>query len=396
MVGNGSLIWDLGLYWPWGSTTDNWRCRGDLAAMGRPAPTEGLLMQIPRPSVSRVLAVFAVLILLSTACTGDDEAEETTSTSSERPAPTEAATTTVAETTTTTTEPPPARTVDELLALGRPVNLSHAGGDQSFPHSTMFAFREGRLAGADALEMDVQLTGDGVLIVQHDATVDKTTNSTGPVADLTLEDIQALDNAYWFSPKCWRCADLSEDDYIYRGVRTGDLPPPDGYGADDFRVETFRSVAEAFPDLVLDIEIKGEYPDALPVVEELAAEIDELDRTDSVVVVSFDDELLDAFHELAPDVVLSPGRTRLTEWFLAGVELEPYFEILQVPPFEGEIEVVNPETVQRVHDEGRFVWVWADDASTQENAEFYRLMLDDGVDGIIAGRPAAMTEALEG
>lgn len=361
-------------------------------------------MQIPRPSVSRVLAVFAVLILLSTACAGGDEVEETTSTSSERPAPTEATTTTpavqttttVAETTTTTTEPPPARTVEELLALGRPVNLSHAGGDQSFPHSTMFAFREGVLAGADALEMDVQLTGDGVLIVQHDDTVDRTTNSTGPVADLTLEEIQALDNAYWFSPKCWRCDDLPEDDYIYRGIRTGDLPPPDGYDADDFRVETFRSVAEAFPDLVLDIEIKGEYPDALPVVEELAAEIDELDRTDSVVVVSFDDDLLDAFHELAPDVVLSPGRDRLTEWFLETAELEPYFEILQVPPFEGEIEVVTPETVQRVHDEGRFVWVWADDASTQENTEFYRRMLDDGVDGFIAGRPAEMTEALDG
>ena len=52
--------------------------------------------------------------------------------------------------------------------------------------------------------------------------------------------------------------------------------------------------------------------------------------------------------------------------------------------------------VQRIHDEGRIVWVWPDDASTQENADFYRLMLDDGADGIIAGRPAAMTEALDG
>ena len=64
-------------------------------------------------------------------------------------------------------------TVEALLALATPINLSHAGGDQAAPHSTMFAFREGVLAGADALEMDVQLTGDGVLIVQHDDTVDK-------------------------------------------------------------------------------------------------------------------------------------------------------------------------------------------------------------------------------
>jgi glycerophosphoryl diester phosphodiesterase len=47
-----------------------------------------------------------------------------------------------------------------------------------------------------------------------------------------------------------------------------------------------------------------------------------------------------------------------------------------------------------VHDEGREVWVWPDDASTQENAEFYGRLIDYGVDGIITGRPAALVEAL--
>ena len=162
------------------------------------------------------------------------------------------------------------------------------------------------------------------------------------------------------------------------------------------RVETFRSIDAAFPDHVFDIEIKGSFPDALPVVEQLAAEIEELGRTDRVVVVSFDDQLLDAFHERAPDVAISPGLGRLTDWFLSAADLEPYFTILQVPPFQSGIEVVNVETVQRVHDEGRVVWVWADDASTQENADFYKILLDDGLDGIITGRPAAMKQALAG
>ena len=242
--------------------------------------------------------------------------------------------------------------------------------------------------------MDVQLTGDGVLIVQHDDTVNKTTNTTDAVLDLTLDEIQALDNAYWFSPQCWPCQDRPVEEYVYRGIRTGDVPPPDGYSPDDFRVETFRSIAEAFPDLVLDIEIKGSFPDAIPVVEQLAAEIDELGLTERVVVVSFDDQLLDAFHELAPDVALSPGLTRLTEWFLNGVEIEPYFTIFQVPPFQGDIEVVNAETVQRVHDEGRVVWVWPDDAATQENVDFYATLIAYGVDGIITGRPAEMPDAV--
>ena len=258
----------------------------------------------------------------------------------------------------------------------------------------MFAFREGLAAGADALEMDVQLTGDGVLIVHHDPTVDKTANATGPVDALTLDEIQALDNAYWFSPQCWPCQDRPVEEYIYRGMRTGEVPPPDGYSPDDFRVETFQSIAEAFPDVVLDVEIKGSFPDAIPVVEQLAAEIEELGLTERVVVVSFDDGLLDAFHELAPDVALSPGLTRLTEWFLNGAELEPRFTVLQVPPFQGDIEIVNAETVQRVHDEGRVVWVWPDDASTQENANFYAVLIGYGVDGIITGRPGEMVAAL--
>ncbi|MFT4774510.1 MAG: glycerophosphoryl diester phosphodiesterase [Ilumatobacter sp.] len=285
-------------------------------------------------------------------------------------------------------------TVDALVALTTPINLSHAGGDQAAPHSTMFAFREGVLAGADALEMDVQLTADGVLIVQHDDTVDKATNTTGPVAGFTLEEIQELDKAHWFSPECWPCQDRPVEEYIYRGVRTGDVEPPEGYSPDDFRVVTFREVAEAFPNLVLDVEIKGSFPDAVPVAEQLAAEIAELGLVNRTIVVSFDDNVIDAFHEIAPDVAVSPGLTRLTEWFLNGTEIEPYFKVFQVPPFQGDIQVVDAQTVQRVHDEGREVWVWPDDASTQENAEFYGLLIDYGVDGIITGRPAAMVEAL--
>ena len=49
-----------------------------------------------------------------------------------------------------------------------------------------------------------------------------------------------------------------------------------------------------------------------------------------------------------------------------------------------------------IHDEGRIVWVWPDDASTQENAAFYEAMIAAGVDGVIAGRPAEVTAALDG
>lgn len=308
-------------------------------------------------------------------------------------------TTTSTTTTSTTTAPTPPlviapSTIQEAIDSGVAMNLAHAGGDQAAPHSTMFAFREAVAAGANALELDVLLTADGVLIVQHDDTVNKTTNETGPVADRTLSEMQALDNAYWFSPECWPCQARPIDEYIYRGVRTGETEPPDGYTADDFRILTFRELAEAFPDLILDVEIKGAFPDAVPVAEQLAAEIVELDRTDSVIVVSFDDQLVAAFQQLAPDVAVSPGLGTLTDWFLNGTPLDPSFQILQLPIAQADIEVITAETVQRIHDEGRIVWAWADDARSQENEATYRTLLDAGVDGIITGRPAAMTAVL--
>lgn len=282
---------------------------------------------------------------------------------------------------------PGAPTIDALVSAGRPLNLAHAGGDQSWPHSTMYAFSEAAKVGVDLLELDVRLSGDGVLIVHHDDTVDRTTEIAAEVGDLTLAELQALDNAYWFRPGCWACADNDSTDYPLRGVRTGEQEPPQGYGPDDFRIETFRSIATAFPDLALDIEIKGDLPGARATAEVLAAEILELDRTESTIVVSFDDDVIDVFRTLAPDVEVSPGLDRLTEWFLSGEPLEDGFRIVQVPPVSSGIEVITATTVDRAHDEGLIVWAWADDASTQENAAFYQRMLDLGVDGFITGRP---------
>jgi glycerophosphoryl diester phosphodiesterase len=151
---------------------------------------------------------------------------------------------------------PEAGTVTDLLALDRPLVIAHAGGDFEAPHSTMYAFTEAALAGTDVLEMDVMLTADDVLVVHHDDTVDRTTETTGAVRDLTYAELAALDNAHWFVPGTWSDQSLPADAYELRGIRTGERPPPPGYGPDDFRIETFRAVAEAFPDHVLDVELK--------------------------------------------------------------------------------------------------------------------------------------------
>ena len=353
----------------------------------------------------RLAVVFVTTSLLAAGCvddsaTTDDSAPSTTTTTGSTTSTTTSTTTTSTTTTTTTTTLPPvpapdASTVAELTALDRPIVIGHAGGDQSWPHSTMFAFREAALAGTDVLEMDVMLTGDGQLVVQHDDTVDRTTGVDARVRDLTLDEIQALDNAHWWSTE-WSDQEQPEEAYVYRGVRLGATPPPDGYTADDFRVETFRAVAEAFPDHVLDVEIKiprgddGE-PDLAFAIEGaavLAREIDELDRAESIVVVSFSDDVMAAFHEMAPEIVTSPGTAALTAWYLEGGTLLSTDTVLQIPPFNDGLDVLNlPGFLDQAENEGRSVWVWPNDASAQENPDFYEELLTYNIDGVIAGHP---------
>ncbi|MCY3849294.1 MAG: glycerophosphodiester phosphodiesterase family protein [Acidimicrobiaceae bacterium] len=331
-------------------------------------------------------------------------AEDTTTSTTQAPATTATQAPSQAPSTTATTEAPrpEASTLDRLLELDRPLVIAHAGGDQDYPHSTIYAYTQAAAVGADILELDVQLTADGVLIVQHDDTVDRTTEATGPVAELTLSEVKALDNAYWFLPGRWGDQTRPDEEYVFRGVRTGEVEPPPGFGPDDFSVATFREVAERFPNHVLDVEIKlqsgpdGE-PDlrtGLAAAEVLAAEIAELGREQSVIVASFNDETLAAMNELAPGVATSPGLNAMLAWFLSGEPLDPRYRVLQVPlTFEG-VEVVDPELIGRVHDEGRHVWVWLSGTDVVETSEFYAELLERGVDGLIAGRPASAVDAI--
>ena len=298
---------------------------------------------------------------------------------------------------------PEASTLAELVALDRPLVIAHAGGDQDYPHSTLYAFAQSAAAGADVLEIDVQLTADGVLIIQHDDTVDRTTEAAGPVAELTLTEIQALDNAHWFVPGRWGDQTRPEEDYVFRGMRAGDAEPPPGFGPEDFRVATFREVAERFPHHVLNVEIKLQSgPDGeedpltgIAAAEVLAAEIAELGREDSVIVACFNDDVLSAFSGFAPSVVTSPGEAALLGWFAAGEALSPQHPVVQVPFTYQGIEVVSPDTVARIHEEGREVWVWLSGTHVVETQEFYADLFSMGVDGVIAGRPAEAVEALQ-
>src|SRR5688572_33278632 len=75
----------------------------------------------------------------------------------------------------------------------RVLNIAHQGGEDEAPSNTMYAYERAMRLGADMLEVDIHTTADGELVVLHDATVNRTTNGTGRVYDMTLAEVQALD-----------------------------------------------------------------------------------------------------------------------------------------------------------------------------------------------------------
>lgn len=93
----------------------------------------------------------------------------------------------------------------------RPVVIAHRGNSAHAPENTLEAFKQAVALEVDGVEFDVQLTADGQLVVMHDPTVDRTTDGSGVVSRLTLEQLRALDAGYRFGPHTYP--------YRERGIR---------------------------------------------------------------------------------------------------------------------------------------------------------------------------------
>ncbi|MDQ1436618.1 MAG: glycerophosphoryl diester phosphodiesterase [Acidimicrobiaceae bacterium] len=262
--------------------------------------------------------------------------------------------------------------------MGRgPLNYAHQGGAKEAPSSTLFAMRAALAAGADAIELDVHATRDGELVVCHDATVDATTDGTGRIADLTLAQVQALDNA-----AAW--PELA-----------GRAPEDRSLG-----VATLREVLEEFAGVILNLDIKQTSPDVPGYESALAALLREFGRVDDVIVASFLDLATDRFSAFAPDVPISAGTLATAQFWQAvqegvtpsgpsGLFASARYAALQVPPAFQDTVVVDERFVAAAHAAGMAVHVWTID----EPDEMARL-LDLGVDGIITDRPSVLAQVL--
>jgi glycerophosphoryl diester phosphodiesterase len=270
--------------------------------------------------------------------------------------------------------------------------LAHAGGEDEHPHSTPYAYAESVAAGVDVLDFDVQLTADGELVVQHDASTGRTADRDLVVGDSDYADLAALDNAYWFTADC-TCTGKPDGAYELRGMRTGAVPPLAGYTPEDFIIPRFEDIVERFPNLPVNIEIKGTGAPAVAAAYELARILTDHDLLDNAVVTSFDDTVVAAFHELAPTVEITPGLMNAANFLLNDVPLPEGMRILQLPVRFGDIDVLTPANIAKSHAAGYVIWVWPDDHA-HENYDAYVRLLADGMDGLNINYPAQGVQAV--
>lgn len=268
----------------------------------------------------------------------------------------------------------------------RVIAYAHQGGAWESPSSTLFAIGRAVEAGATGIELDVHATLDGELVVCHDTTVDRTTDGQGAIAGMTLAEVKALDNAYWFIPGADVTPGRDPADYPYRGR-----------GPDDpaFAVATLREVLETFPGVVLNLDIKQTAPAVAAYEKQLADLLAEHGRVDDVIVASFDDAATAAFAQLGTGVPVSAG-SGATAGFWQAVQLGEDPPVpqgvvaFQVPEEHGGVKVVDQRFVEAAHRAGAAVHVW-----TVNDEHAMERLVDLGVDGIISDLPTTLTRVLD-
>jgi glycerophosphoryl diester phosphodiesterase len=248
---------------------------------------------------------------------------------------------------------------------------AHRGGMKWRPESTLGSFRESNALWPDMLvETDARVTKDGVAVLLHDATVNRTTNGTGPVAEMTLEEVQALDAGF----------DLTFD--------KGETHPYRGKG---YQIPTVVEVLKALPEKHFLIEIK----DQPGCAQALVKAIRESNAVDRVCIASFSPAQMKIARELEPGLAMCYAADTIPRLLgaLRGDRWEEY-----VP--EADLLIMNYHQLPRYGvTEADFPKLQAKGIPiclyTVNTPEEMNHLLDLGVDGMLTDHPDMLAAVLQ-
>ena len=250
------------------------------------------------------------------------------------------------------------------LAAEHPIRFAHRGSRVLWPENTLEAFQRAIDLGYRYIETDIRITRDRVVVVFHDATVDRMTNGVGRVEDWLWEDLRHLDAGWSFDP---------DNGFPFRDRGVG--------------ISRLDEVLATFPDVHFNLDMKGrdlEWP-TYEVIREMG-------REDSVLAGSFIDRRAAKLRRISHGTVATAaGPTAAVRMWVAsrrGATIRHPAVAYQVP-FDSPILQFDQAYVDAIHAGGAHVHAW----TVNEPADMQRL-LDLGVDGIVTDRPDVLNEVM--
>lgn len=243
---------------------------------------------------------------------------------------------------------------DELLTVVggvSPLVTYHRGDCSIAPENTLPAFRSAILKGGDRIELDVQMTSDGVVVVTHDSSLKRCTGKNARVYDVTYAEVEQLDAGRWFSAR-------------FAGTK----------------IPTFEEVLQLCQGKIdLNVEIKPN--SSTPTLEaETVRLLQEYGFEGHCVITSQNYETLHKVKELAPDIPTG---------YILALGVGNYYDLPDADFFSVESTFITSGMVNQIHLRGKTVSAWTIDREADA-----RHMMELGVDDLITDAPDMVHQLL--
>lgn len=252
---------------------------------------------------------------------------------------------------------------------GHTLVIPHGGGDGLFPEDTMLAYERSTAMGGQVIDVDVRVSGDGVLIAFHDLTLPRTTNGTGRVDQIPYAELAELDAGYRFT---------LEGKQPYRGRNV--------------RIPTLEAVLKQFPHMLVTLDVKDE---RAAVAKPICDLITRLGRTDDVYIGTDSTAQVEVFRSRCPSVRTSgtgADRRAMRAARAAGDTSFVARQEVSQPEYrssDGRMRI-TPEYLAFAHSKGVAVLTWV-----VNRPQAMAALVAMGVDGIYTSRPDLLIKVME-
>lgn len=227
------------------------------------------------------------------------------------------------------------------------IRIAHRGASRIAPENTLAAFKEAIEIGVDAVELDLQGTADGQVVVIHDASLDRTTDQSGQIKETSLETIKQADAGTWFDPK--------------------------------FAGESIPTLAEALVSIadnaIALLEIKD-----VSITKSVVRIVQNMDMVEQSVIISFHSSAIQTVRSLEPR--LPTGYIIGSKENIEPIQLCQQLGLLGSSLLNVDHRLVTEDFIYEIRRRGITLWCW-----TVDDIDRMRELQELGIQGITSNRP---------